>query len=193
MKKAFGRGFKPAGRFVRDVVERFLIGSKEQRHTIIGKMHRIPERLKTIYKINKEMGQECGYAYFQDFIPGNKFDTRITVLGDHTALAFTRDVRKNDFRASGSGSINYDMNRIDTRCVEISFDIARKLRTQSIAFDFVIGIDDKPLITEISYHYVIKAVYNCPGYWDRNLQWHDGHIWPPDVVVDDIIKQLMGK
>lgn len=190
VRQAFGRGFKPAGRFVRDVVERFAIGSRQQRLEILGKIKRIPERLRTVYKMNKQMGRECGCIYFQDFISDNQFDTRITVLGDRYAFGFTRDVRKNDFRASGSGSINYNLDKINLKCVNIAFEVARKLGTQSIAFDFVMDANAEPLITEINYGYFASAVYNCPGYWDDQLQWHEGHVWPTDIMLIDIIEQL---
>ena len=38
-----------------------------------------------------------GYVYFQDFIPDNQFDTRVTVIGNR-AFAFIRKVRPGDFR-----------------------------------------------------------------------------------------------
>ena len=53
VKRAFGKGFKPAGRFVLDVVERFAIGTKKQRLAMLNKMSQIPQRLKHIYYINK--------------------------------------------------------------------------------------------------------------------------------------------
>ena len=42
------------------------------------------------------------YVYFQKFLPNNKYDIRIVVIGDR-AFGFIRYNRENDFRASGSG------------------------------------------------------------------------------------------
>jgi hypothetical protein len=136
------------------------------------------------------MGREHGYAYFQDFIPDNEFDTRINVIAGKYAFGFTRNVRKGSFRASGSGSIDYDIGRINPRCVEIAFDIAGKLKVQSIAIDFLKNRDGNPLITEISYAYLAEAVYNCLGHWDLQMQWHDGHVWPTDLILTYILEQV---
>ena len=135
------------------------------------------------------MGREKGYIYFQDFIPDNDFDTRVTVIGDR-AFGFTRNVRPGDFRASGSGDIVYDFQRIQQKCVEIAFDVTRKVGSQSMAFDFVLVENKQPLILEMSYGYNAKAVYSCPGHWDARLNWHQGHIWPQDAILTDLLNDV---
>lgn len=77
------------------------------------------------------MGSEKGYVYFQDFVPDNDFDTRVTVVGDR-AFAYTRNVRPGDFRASGSGDIVHSIDKINRKYVEIAFDITRKVSSQGI-------------------------------------------------------------
>lgn len=118
-------------------------------------------------------GKEIGYAYFQDFVPNNMFDIRVCVIGDK-AFALKRMTRKNDFRASGSGSIVYDKQQIDERCVQIAFEVNSKLCAQSLAFDFVFDEDHNPKIVEISYGYAVKAYDSCEGYWTQDMQWHEG-------------------
>lgn len=117
---------------------------------------------------------EKGYAYFQDFIPNNDFDIRVCVV-DNKAFALKRMCREGDFRASGGGRIVYDKNQIDERCVKIALDVNKKLRTQSIAFDFVFDTDNNPLIVEISYGYAAHAYDICEGYWDEDMTWHEGN------------------
>ena len=118
-------------------------------------------------------GKECGYAYFQEFIPNNTYDIRVCVVGDK-AFGLKRYTRENDFRASGSGNISYSKAEIDERCVEIAFDVAKKLGTQSIALDFVFDKGNAPLIVEISYGYAVAAYDACEGYWTNDMQWHEG-------------------
>ncbi len=132
--------------------------------------------------------RERGYVYFQDYIPNNKFDIRIVVVGGR-AFALKRMVRKNDFRASGSGTIIYRRDEIDERCVRIGLDINKKLKAQSIAYDFIFDEKLTPLIVEISYSYAVKAYDACPGYWDEDLDWHEGPFNPQEWMIEDLIRR----
>lgn len=131
---------------------------------------------------------EFGYAYFQEFIDDNTYDTRVTIIGDR-AFAFRRFNRPKGFRASGSGLIDYDLSKIDLRCIEIAFEISEKGNFQSMAFDFL-SREGKPVISEISYTYLDQAVYDCEGYWCPDMSWVDGHIWPEEAQVEDFIKLI---
>lgn len=138
---------------------------------------------------NKRQHHERDYAYFQDFIPNNSFDIRICVVGNR-AFALKRLVRKNDFRASGSGSIIYDKNQIDERCVKLAFETNEKLKMQSVAFDFVFDKDNKPLIVEISYGYAVAAYDKCQGWWDKEMNWHLGECFDfCGWMVENLINQ----
>lgn len=121
----------------------------------------------------KMLSNEKGYAYFQDFIPNNNFDVRVCVVGDK-AYAIKRNCRKGDFRASGSGNLVYDIKQIDPRCVQISFDVNKKIKSQSLALDFVFDENNNPLIVELSYGYTAPAYDFCEGYWTSDMQWHEG-------------------
>jgi glutathione synthase/RimK-type ligase-like ATP-grasp enzyme len=127
------------------------------------------------------------YLYLQEFIPGNTYDIRITVIGNR-AFGFIRHNRDDDFRASGSGKIDHDPGNIPLEAVKTAHDISGKYRFQSMAYDFLLDENGKPLVNEISYCYVSEAVQACPGYWDRDLHWHAGHIWPEDAHVEDFLK-----
>ena len=99
--------------------------------------------------------------------------------------------RENDFRASGGGAIVYDKKEIDDRCVKIAFDINNKLKTQSIAFDFVFDLGNNPLVVEISYGYVPTAYLKCPGYWDSEMNWYGEPINPEKWQIEDLINQII--
>lgn len=116
---------------------------------------------------------EIGYVYFQDFLPNNDHDIRICIV-DNKAFAIRRNCRENDFRASGSGNIVYDINQIDSRCVEIAFAVNKKLNCQSVGFDFVFDADKNPLIVECGYGFTAKAYDFCEGYWTSDLVFHKG-------------------
>jgi glutathione synthase/RimK-type ligase-like ATP-grasp enzyme len=184
VKRAFGPGFSIIPGYRQDIAKR-IHGARKNRN-LLGAIRRLPATIKHIRSLNRGLGREKGYVYFQDFVPGNEFDTRITIIGER-AFAFTRDVRPGDFRASGSGRIVYDVNRIDPRCIEIAFDVARKAKSQSMAFDFVNNAAGEPLILEVSYCYDALAVYNCTGHWDSDLKWHEGSMWPQDAILMNLL------
>lgn len=119
-------------------------------------------------------------------MPNNQFDTRVSIIGDR-AFAFRRFNRRDDFRASGSGLINYETDKIDKRAIEITFKISEELNFQSMSYDFLINEDKELEICEISYTYVDYAVYNCAGFWDRDLVWHEGHFWPQYCQLVDAL------
>lgn len=133
-----------------------------------------------------------GYAFFQEFLPGNEFDTRVTVIGDR-AFAFRRFNRPGDFRASGSGHLDHDPAKIDIATVRLAFDAAGLLGTQSMAIDGLRRGDDR-LVGEISYAYVSWAVHDCPGHWKRSggadPVWVPGPMWPEEAQVADFLRRL---
>ena len=99
-------------------------------------------------------------------------------------------MRKNDFRASGSGSILYSKNEIDERCVKSAFELAEKLKTQCVAYDFIFDENNAPLIVEISFGFGVEAYDSCPGYWDRELNWHEGKFNPQYWMIENLIKSI---
>lgn len=126
------------------------------------------------------------YVLFQKFLPNNDYDTRITVIGDR-AFGFRRFVRDNDFRASGSGMIDYNIDKVDKKCIKIAFKVSKQLQFQSMAYDFLYNENNEPEFSEISYTYLDTAIYSCPGYCDLNLNWHEGHYWPQFFQLMDAL------
>ena len=183
--KAFGRGFKQYKAW-NSLKERY----RKYRHG----MSTIWDLIKGVLRLFRPTeyarltGREKGYVYFQDFIPGNDHYIRVIVVAD-IAFAAKRMVRENDFRASGSGYGFFEKELIDEKVIKIAFDMSDKLRTQSLVCDFVF-LDGKPLTVEISYASVMYPYDNCPGYWDREMNWHEGKFEPYGLLVDDIVKSI---
>lgn len=113
--------------------------------------------------------KEIGYAYFQNYIKDNDSDLRVVIIGDK-AIGEKRYVRKDDFRASGSGKFEYVKLREDV--LQIAFSTAKRLHLQSVAFDFIFR-DNEPLIVEMSYGFGTHGISHCNGYYTKDLQWHD--------------------
>lgn len=189
VKRAFGKGFplvdKKAG-----IKQRFYVLKRDK-------------SFKSLVFVLKGFGRllfpktgldllpvQKGYVYFQEFIPNNSFDDRIIVIGDR-AIGLKRYVRKGDFRASGSGVFSYEPKSFNLKSVEIAFDVANKINSQSLAFDFVYDTNNEPLIVEISYCYSTGSAYdNCPGYWDKDLNWHEASVNPQYWIIEDFIKEI---
>lgn len=132
-------------------------------------------------------GNEIGYAYFQDFIHNNNYDTRVVVIGRKRALGEIRYCRKGDFRASGSGRFEY--GNVDKQILSTAFEMAQKLQMQSVAFDFIMD-NSRPLIVEISYGFGTHGISHSGGYWTDDLVWHeDKQLDFCGWMVEDLIRQ----
>lgn len=188
--RAFGAGFRSVASGWGDA--RSKLAKHRRKGDIWPTVKRLPKTLREFLQLSRQMPRERGYIYFQEFLPNNEYDTRITVIGDR-AFGYLRMVRADDFRASGSGLNVFEKERIDPRCVESAFRIARQLGTQALAFDYIKGSSESLILVEISYTFVADFIYECPGFWDPGLNWHDGHQWPQDLILEDLITQVREK
>jgi glutathione synthase/RimK-type ligase-like ATP-grasp enzyme len=185
--KAFGSGFVASHGYLADLRHKMRrVGSTDQ---FIQKLRRLPTALASAAARRNLLPRERGYILFQDFLADNAFDTRVTVIGNR-AFGFRRFNRSTDFRASGSGLVEWSPEEIDRRCVELAFSVSHRLKTQSLAFDFLFDANREPRIAEVSYAFVAKLVHDCPGHWDREYSWHPGHIWPQDAILDDVLSAI---
>jgi len=71
--------------------------------------------------------------------------------------------------------------------VEIAFQVSEKIKSQTMAYDFLYDQNRDPVICEISYKFPLRGIYHAPGYWDRNLVWHPGHFWPQYFQLMDAL------
>jgi hypothetical protein len=100
-----------------------------------------------------------------------------------------RKVRKNDFRASGGGNIDYDGSKVDKAAIKLAFEVAKSLQMQTMAID-LLPYKDSFLISEISYAFAVDEGELDYGYWDANLDWHSEVINPFAWMIEDLLKRL---
>lgn len=181
---AFGRGFSQFDRInhLQFKINNFMVG----REDILGVGKGI-YRLFFGNKFSSCRPREKGYVYFQDFMAGNEYDTRVVVIGKR-AIAEKRFVRKNDFRASGSGDYNFE--NIDIEIIELAFEISNRLKLSSVAFDFILDPNDRPVVVELSYGFGTEGICKAPGFWDDNLNWHPEEINPGKWIIQDLIEKI---
>lgn len=185
IRKAFGRGYSqyPAWSNLKERIRKYKKGKTSFFDVVKGFI-----RLGYPTRFSRISGKERGYIYFQDFIPENDSDIRVVVI-DNKSFAIKRMVRDNDFRASGSGTILYDKALFDEEIIKLSFNLSDKLKSQCVAFDFVYDNKD-PLLVEISYGFTPEGYDPCPGYWDKDMNWHDGLFNPYGWMVESVLKAI---
>jgi hypothetical protein len=135
---------------------------------------------------------------FQEFLPGNAFDTRVTVIG-RRAFGFRRLNREGDFRASGSGRLDYDRDGVDLDAVRLAYATAAALEAQSVAIDGLMRGEDW-VVGEVSYTYVSELIHDCPGHWELDgspetgdLLWVAGSMWPEEAQIEDFLARLSAR
>lgn len=188
VRKAFGRGFSGY----------YALGSLKERYrklrlgetTLLDIVEGII-RFVIPPPYAKNRGRERGYVYFQEYIPGNTYDIRVVVIGTR-AFAIKRMVRKDDFRASGSGIILYEKEHFPDETIDMAFKLAERMGTQSAALDFLYR-NGKTYVLEVSFGFIKEGYDPCTGYWDRDLSWHEGSFNPYGWMVEDLIRSIEQK
>jgi glutathione synthase/RimK-type ligase-like ATP-grasp enzyme len=140
-------------------------------------------------KMPKHYEVQRKYLYLQEFLDDNSFDIRITIIGKR-AFGFIRYNREGDFRASGSGNVDYTKEKIPEDALKMAFDVSNRCGFQSMAYDFLFDNQSRVVLNEISYSYVNEAICKCDGHWDDTLIWREGKMWPEEAQLEDFMKQL---
>lgn len=186
ISQVFGAGFEQYNRIngIREQWSKY----KNSNGTFLDLLRSF-KRLFVSTEFSKMHSKEIGYAYFQDYMPDNDSDTRVFLIGNR-AVAKKRMNKPHDFRASGSDFQIFDKEHVDIRCVEIAFKVNKKLKMQSVAFDFIYNENKNPVIAEISYCSG-KRNKDYPGYWTDDMQWHEcTDINICDWIIEDIIDNV---
>ena len=184
-KRAFGRGFSQYASLLKlkERWRKYSIGKSDLISLFKGII-----RLAYPTEFAKVQGNEKGYIYFQDYIPGNDHDIRVNVV-DGKAFAVKRKVREGDFRASGSGFPFYGKENFTDQVIETAMDVYNNLNVQSVAFDFL-KYKNSYLIAEISYGFC-DMTRNCTGYWDEELNWHPENFYEEDWMVEALKRDIL--
>lgn len=135
-----------------------------------------------------------GYLYFQTFMENNDGDLRINIIGDKYAVGFWRSNRDNDFRASGSGKIDYN-KEIPVEIIEYCANISKINKFDSMAYDVLFDQEGDFVIVEMSYGFIDTAVYNAKGYYLMNSEgkvskFIAGNYWPQELWVEWALENI---
>lgn len=134
-----------------------------------------------------------GVVYWQEFMPGNDRDLRVTVIGDRDAVAFWRGNRPDDFRASGSGRLDYD-RAVPEEVIRYCVSLNRDFGFDSMAYDILFRGQDF-VVVEMSYAYVDHAVHAAPGHYeltdDDRVLYRLGRSWPQELWVNWAVRRAL--
>ena len=160
--------------------------SSKNLEDITNRISKIPQFFQT-WKRSKQLPNEKGYVYLQEFIPNANYDLKVIVVGDKLSFV-CRSVRKNDFRASGGGDLFYDKSLLTKEIRDIAFSTSDKLGFQCMGYDFVVNEEEKAAkIVEMSYGFDHKVLMGSGGYWDREDNWYDEPLNAPVEILKNII------
>lgn len=141
------------------------------------------------HHLEKDLPRQRGYLYVQEFIPGNQFDDRLLVIGPR-CFAVRRAVRRDDFRASGSGIGAFEHHVFPRETVALAFNVARKLNLQCVALD-ILYRSGTPLVAEISYAFGLEGlVARCKGFFDESHSWQPRVAPMPCYMIEDFVSEI---
>jgi len=185
IKRAFKGGFSQFPSYVslKERWRRYRLGK-------IGLFGVFKGFVRLFYNTNfaKVAGNEKGYVYFQDYIPDCSYDIRVEYICGN-AMAMKRYVRKNDFRASGSGTFDYSPDEIPREALKLTHQIADSLELKTAAIDFLM-YEGRPVIAEISYAFGIDTDAFDLGYWDSTLTFRNEAFNPFGWMVESFILEI---
>lgn len=99
----------------------------------------------------------------QEMVENDGFDIRVTTIGSRYAYVFKRYCRDRDFRASGSGKLDYSW---DDKYVELIYSLmafSRSMGFNTMAYDIIVDRNGRWYLIEMSASFDDKALADCPN------------------------------
>lgn len=184
IKHIFNVGFASNSKALGNLDQKLRVAKKIKNPIKLAK--KVFQYLVKNNRENNIRSKELGYFYFQEFLPNNAYDTRVIIVGNKS-VAFKRFNRDGDFRASGSGKSSFE--DIDIEMVKIAFEVSNKLKTQSLAYDFIYNSLGKPVIIEISFGFGRSISDTAHGFWTEDLEFHKGSVNLQEEILKNFIEQ----
>jgi glutathione synthase/RimK-type ligase-like ATP-grasp enzyme len=143
----------------------FRISLKRKAINLARKLKLTKNEFEIYYYRNKGFN----LAVYQEFIEDLSCDYKVLVFAEKF-FVLKRDVRKNDFRASGSGLFKFDTP--PEELLEFSEEIFKKIDTPYASLDVAIKNNECKLIEYQALNFGPYTLVNSPGYFiKKNLVW----------------------
>lgn len=156
--------------------------------TFVNRAKRIPEFLRSLSNA-KKFNIERGYVYLQEFIPNDGYDLKVVVIGGKLSF-IGRNIREGEFRASGSGDVFFDREKVTENVINSAFEASDKLGFKCMGYDYVINKNTgEGKIIEISYGFSHNALLEAKGYFDRSGIWHSQPLNAPEEILKNLLSE----
>jgi glutathione synthase/RimK-type ligase-like ATP-grasp enzyme len=135
----------------------------------------------------RQLPREKGYFLFQSFVENDGSDVRVVVVGDR-AVALRRQVREGDFRASGSGRLEYPDESLNPEYIRLAFEVTDRLGAVSMGMDFIESTSGDIQLIEMSYGFPAQNFLDgAGGTWNRALEFTREDIRLQDWMVEAVL------
>lgn len=139
---------------------------------------------------SRQSARERGYVLLQEFVTNPGEDVRVVVVGDR-AVALKRKVRFGDFRASGSGLIDFPDAALNPEFIRLAFEIASTLGARSMGIDFLKSLSGAIYVVEMSYGFPSEDFLDgASGTWSRSLEFIEEPIRLQEWMMDLVLKEM---
>ena len=185
--RMFSGGYNPTPSIAYKAYSK-LQSSRDLR-SVVSRVQKIPQFLNT-RRHARMMPQERGYCYVQAFVPNKGFDLKVVVVNGKMTFC-SRDVRKNDFRASGGGAIAYNRSLLTDEVIDSAYAVADALCLDCVGFDYVVDCaTGKGAIVEMCYGFDWQVQRDLGAWVDCNHVWHEEAVIVPDEIVKLIVDKI---
>ncbi|MBY8044186.1 hypothetical protein KW486_17125 [Vibrio fluvialis] len=157
VKPSFGFGSR--GISLQDNSERVLSASRSLMTSYILSGKGVYNKIKCFIKSIKFRGlypRKFGKVVAQEYIPDLQHDWKVLVF-NNKAFALKRFVRKNDFRASGSGDFDFSQVASD-ELIKFAFSVKNKFNVPFVSLDIA---ESNNLLSIIEYQAVHFGLVTC--------------------------------
>lgn len=186
-KRMFAKGYDPSPSITYKAYSK--LQSSKNIKVAVSRVKKIPQFLTSL-KHAKMLPVEKGYCYFQEYIKNDGYDLKVVVVNNKMTFC-ARNVRKNDFRASGGGDISYDRSLLTDDMIDIAFTTADELKLDCVGFDFVVNSETgEAKIIEMCYGFDYEAQMELHAFVDKKHVWHEEAVCVPDEIVQMIYERV---
>jgi len=132
------------------------------------------------WKYNTLYPKEHGKVIFQEMIKNLEYDWKVLIFND-VCFVLKRFIKKDDFRASGSGLFDYQAIP-SNEVLDFALETKRKLKIPFVSFDIVESDNQCFLIEYQSIHFGLLTALNAEVYYKyKNHCWNK---YKKDLEVD---------